>query len=474
MSFGEALKRLLASCSIQYSHLAFALGYDVSYISKWISGSKLPSPKSSMELFRKIAAFIIAQADASGKRELALLCDYKGDAWDSVALQYEIIIYLQREYSLCRQSLAEKSQVRLTDNNAVIRFSDEPSKMTDAAEFIEALPSNRESDRGINIVTNTPDSAQILSKFQDNEKSICIRQLIQPEDFDINIDLYCRNIVTLLSSPKNIHYEFYEENSTQRLGVPFFVINHELLIHKLNQSSSENSFTVFTRDDNVISAFYDTIEKHYHLQNPMVWIYPQEEEVERNDVYNMLLQGECKCILPIMHPLHLGEPLMNDFLDKYSPVGPEEKEFQRRSMKAMEAGIISAVLFKSTIINYVTNGSIFLFGKQIAVDREDRIRHLRHLIDHLGSDSSVTIKIINDKNSLLNFSDSSLSIYLNNNFAFASDNRPNNAMRSVRIMSGRLINNLNEYYKHLMELSEEHSLSAAEAADYIDRCMKII
>ena len=43
MRFGEILGELTGLCSVKRCNLAAALGYDASYVSRWISGQKLPA-----------------------------------------------------------------------------------------------------------------------------------------------------------------------------------------------------------------------------------------------------------------------------------------------------------------------------------------------------------------------------------------------------------------------------------------------
>lgn len=43
MTFGQTLKQVLAISGLRASYLANDLGYDDSYISRWLSGQKLPS-----------------------------------------------------------------------------------------------------------------------------------------------------------------------------------------------------------------------------------------------------------------------------------------------------------------------------------------------------------------------------------------------------------------------------------------------
>ena len=71
MTFGEALRQLQAIYNIKLGNLSDALGYDISYMSKWISGAKLPSAKSAEMTCDRIAAYI-AQQNSEENQSLAI------------------------------------------------------------------------------------------------------------------------------------------------------------------------------------------------------------------------------------------------------------------------------------------------------------------------------------------------------------------------------------------------------------------
>ena len=58
MTFGRTLQELTRLCGVKRCNLADALGYDPSYISRWINGVKHPSLRSNDALPAQIAAYL--------------------------------------------------------------------------------------------------------------------------------------------------------------------------------------------------------------------------------------------------------------------------------------------------------------------------------------------------------------------------------------------------------------------------------
>ena len=70
MSFGSELRQVLNICHVKMTSLANCLGYDISYISKWISGSKSPAEGSIESICGKIAGYCLSGATEKEVRVL--------------------------------------------------------------------------------------------------------------------------------------------------------------------------------------------------------------------------------------------------------------------------------------------------------------------------------------------------------------------------------------------------------------------
>ena len=70
ITFGKLLEKLLHLSNQKKSSLAKALGYDVSYISKWITGKNLPTQKSISDICKITSEFIVDSLNMSHMQEL--------------------------------------------------------------------------------------------------------------------------------------------------------------------------------------------------------------------------------------------------------------------------------------------------------------------------------------------------------------------------------------------------------------------
>ena len=70
IAFGQLLEKLLYLSNQKKSTLAKELGYDISYISKWINGRNLPTQKSISSICKITSEFIVKSLNSTSKQEL--------------------------------------------------------------------------------------------------------------------------------------------------------------------------------------------------------------------------------------------------------------------------------------------------------------------------------------------------------------------------------------------------------------------
>ena len=92
MEFGKNIEKLIQFSGQKNYSLAKELGYDVSYISKWISGAMLPASKNIKNICEKTAKFVVDNATEIHKCEI--LAYYKLDI-NKYSSDESIIQYIQ-------------------------------------------------------------------------------------------------------------------------------------------------------------------------------------------------------------------------------------------------------------------------------------------------------------------------------------------------------------------------------------------
>lgn len=118
MEFGKNIEVLIQFSGQKNYSLARELGYDVSYISKWISGAMLPASKNIKHICEKTAKFIVSNCTDSYKNEI--LKYYNLDT-NNYTNDEDIIEYIQEmlneSYIFSTKKKANKNYIKLGKEN---------------------------------------------------------------------------------------------------------------------------------------------------------------------------------------------------------------------------------------------------------------------------------------------------------------------------------------------------------------------
>ena len=104
--FSELLEELLNTAEIKNANLAKSLQYDVSYISKWISGRMLPAEKTKRKVLQGISHEIVKQGSKEGCEILSsnyqVVSEEELEAviYDNLEAEYDYVQELQRTYGM--------------------------------------------------------------------------------------------------------------------------------------------------------------------------------------------------------------------------------------------------------------------------------------------------------------------------------------------------------------------------------------
>lgn len=235
MTFGQTLKQLLTLSGIKSAHLADALGYDTSYISRWVNDIKLPSLKNNEDLFSKISRTIVDGSDEAAIERLCLACGSE-HAW----LEESLEAALQTAYD----NASKQAQGPSLTPNALLLMGGRLPELTSV--FADAIIRSAEEkgSGSVNVTVNVPlhiYSNRNMDFWQDilaNPKvggnlSITVEQVVEMSSFEANIDSYCAAIMTLLRFDKGVRYEFLLGDTVSNAGCSFITIENTLVCNVL-------------------------------------------------------------------------------------------------------------------------------------------------------------------------------------------------------------------------------------------------
>lgn len=479
MTFGQTLRQLLTISGVKSAALASRLGYDTSYISRWISDIKLPSLKNNSRLFSQIAEGILEESDSSAREELRqTFCRDGSDAELEQAIESALsLAFTCSRPAVHQQAAMSRNAICIPDGmykdgydiyiNAMTQYAQETGDREIPCITATPLkPYNNQNEAFWGAILSSP---QIFGKLH-----IILHQLIDSSDFSANVDSYCAAICTFAHYHEGIKYEFYEYNSVADIhSVQFIYIADKLSYQIIKNPFTGIVETVICNDAAALSNRWFSICKQLQLLPKLLSYQNCSSKYFRHFLYDYVMGGELRYLLNIMQPFFITDELADEFIEQYVADGKEEiRSFYMYFNSLCSKAAKEVIIFRSALLEYIYSGTILFCGRLLKVDREHRINHMKQLLENMKQEHC-RLTILSDANPLLNYNDMEMSLYLNksNGFMEPSDN---SGHYIVQISSRLATECFQQFFCHLQELGGSYVMKGKEACDFIEKGLGLI
>lgn len=454
MQFGSLLKAVLALNDIKMYNLADALGYDKSYISKWINNAKLPPAKSIDALSEQIAAFVAGECSDERKRMTARefgFAQKNGEPPEDPVFIRELAAVFRRTYWRTRYA----SEREDPGSNHVV-----PAARSDAAECI--LFTQPISKTG--AFQSALDDLQGLDT--ENER-FSLTAVIDPVRFGEHVDLYWKHICRLLRLPNVELVDLWD--APRDLPDRLAIAKHAFVEQSVPLPFSRQNVTMRVTDPATVDAYYEDACAFLRQQQVLL----ESSNVNGNLYYYKYSTTDTKrYLLSSMFPMYMSEELFEEILEKYGSKTQSSAAARKRYLKEFNTKK-SVVIYDTALLRYMSTGKLSAFDayEGETLTKDERKRHLQGLIDEMEDGQRLELKILSDKNPILNYNDISVSFFMNGSSAYCSDIRKKTA--GVRyFVSSECRKHLSTFLDHIHALPGSYLTGQQRAIDYIYYGMK--
>lgn len=454
--------------------LADRMGYDVSYISKWQSGAKLPSSRNAEELFGKMAHFFAVNTEAAQQKEIK---EVLGLEYDGAGLEKALEKCLLQSLLKQKEQKEEhrKVQERISYDSL---WQDQETVAGAVGGMIYELCSRAERDVDIIVtcpfqeyVTKENDFFKKLEALEKRGITVRIHQFIDMEKFKNQTDAYCRCIAMYLNAIHSVRYDFYELPH-EHADIPVLVIKNGLLVTEIQEPFTREKYTTVIRSLPLVNAYYEAAYACLISRKPLVEEYSVHKMYQEKYIFDYMMQNEYRYLLRSMHIIHLPDDMLWELCRKYT--GDQESALLQYNMNRNSfQAPVTAVVYKSTLMDYIFDGKINIFGKEAEVEREWRVRHITHLIEELEKNSSIRIFLLENNNPYIGYDDLQSTIYFCRDTVFAMAVQ-NGISGYYRFFSKKLIDQFNEFYRHIENAGDEYLLRGQKVTDFLRQGLKFI
>ena len=466
MEFSALLQKLIRISNVKPQVLADRMGYDVSYISKWQSGAKLPSSRNAEELFGKMAHFFAVNTEAAQQKEIK---EVLGLEYDGAGLEKALEKCLLQSLLKQKEQKEEhrKVQERISYDSL---WQDQETVAGAVGGMIYELCSRAERDVDIIVtcpfqeyVTKENDFFKKLEALEKRGITVRIHQFIDMEKFKKQTDAYCRCIAMYLNAIHSVRYDFYELPH-EHADIPVLVIKNGLLVTEIQEPFTREKYTTVIRSLPLVNAYYEAAYACLISRKPLVEEYSVHKMYQEKYIFDYMMQNEYRYLLRSMHIIHLPDDMLWELCRKYT--GDQESALLQYNMNRNSfQAPVTAVVYKSTLMDYIFDGKINIFGKEAEVEREWRVRHITHLIEELEKNSSIRIFLLENNNPYIGYDDLQSTIYFCRDTVFAMAVQ-NGISGYYRFFSKKLIDQFNEFYRHIENAGDEYLLRGQKSQTF--------
>lgn len=474
MEFSALLQKLIRISNVKPQVLADRMGYDVSYISKWQSGAKLPSSRNAEELFGKMAHFFAVNTEAAQQKEIK---EVLGLEYDGAGLEKALEKCLLQSLLKQKEQKEEhrKVQERISYDSL---WQDQETVAGAVGGMIYELCSRAERDVDIIVtcpfqeyVTKENDFFKKLEALEKRGITVRIHQFIDMEKFKNQTDAYCRCIAMYLNAIHSVRYDFYELPH-EHADIPVLVIKNGLLVTEIQEPFTREKYTTVIRSLPLVNAYYEAAYACLISRKPLVEEYSVHKMYQEKYIFDYMMQNEYRYLLRSMHIIHLPDDMLWELCRKYT--GDQKSALLQYNMNRNSfQAPVTAVVYKSTLMDYIFDGKINIFGKEAEVEREWRVRHITHLIEELEKNSSIRIFLLENNNPYIGYDDLQSTIYFCRDTVFAMAVQ-NGISGYYRFFSKKLIDQFNEFYRHIENAGDEYLLRGQKVTDFLRQGLKFI
>lgn len=476
MTFGSTLRELTTICGVKRCNLAAALGYDPSYVSRWINDVKLPAVHSDGTLFRDIGVYLAASTALPARRRaaarFALDCPVPEDDAMFARAVAELLAGAYRD----TQRSQSTRPVKTGRENASFARARQTSLFPEA--IFEALREHAANAAQVDIICTTPIHAQFkndetffrqLRAALPRETAVRVLQFVDMDDFVNHLDLSCRSFCYLMGQDHNIQYEFYELKPGRSQGSHIFLIRDSLLLQYDRNPFSRELMLLESGDPTLVSQ-YSAAADRYILNRRALNDHVHMRRLLDNQFFlDYFMQPHCRCLLKRMQPLFFPEQLQRKLMPRERAIGGKMGLFLDGSRFFQ-----TIVCYKPAFVDYVYTGRMSAFGRVVEVPREDRLVHLQTMLDRLSQSPEVRLCILSARNPICNYEDQSTSLFLSPSAAFSLKHQDTRDQVLYTLSSPAMIRHMNTWLDHMESLPPDLCLTGEDAMDYISRCIKLL
>lgn len=394
-NFGNYLQQLLLTAGIKNNLIANELNYDVSYISKWITGKAVPSKKNIISTLEIISAILVNQADDAGR--IALLKQF--NITDYSDLQRVLFETLQEAYYY---TLGEENE-QYYINNASLKVSPQ-GQFPFFPDFAKNL--SLESELSISVMVDLY-ALDHISKLQMaglKEQRFALEKMSENIKMDYIVDISHLDgssvydvllFIHMMSNFSVMNFSIY--HSTYASGKILMAAKEFFAGITLLGNNGQFMCTTSTRDKKMVEELYLTIQNQINPDKALFYKMDMNSLVQSRKYMQSLLSKDVKWLVGHITELFISPELFSSFAKKYfsREVQDELRKTHKLIVNAIKSNEIKIMFYNSSIMDFILSGELDFFNNKVILTSQqirEEVVYLKNLFHSMEPGSLKLVK----------------------------------------------------------------------------------
>ncbi len=431
-SFSIQLERILLQANIKNATLADALNYDISYISKWLTGSALPSRKNIERVINAVSILATEQTEPAVRESLRTAIGVQNDA----SLRDFVIESLRDAYyetigeSEASQYL-HNATLRVNPQGQIPMLSDLSRSLNPSGQLQVAVFADLFSlDRSSRLTMAGIDERHF--RMQENCSHLTI-------DYIIDLNTLCDNsvynvilLIHMMTGFSAAKFRIYHSDDAG--GKLLIAAKDEFAGISLLTGNGQALCTTVTREKKRATEIYDTICNQIDPDRLVFQTTDMQSLLLNLEYFRNLLSQDLRWLVGHITEHFLPEALFFNLLDDCFADDPAAKAEAERAYQLisgiLQKSRVRIMLYRLALADFMISGELDFFNRKIILSPSDRHKVLCYMQELIRNMSPERIKLVKE-----GFSDDFK--YITNPCMFLSE-----SASYLRLENGRYADNL--------------------------------
>ena len=401
--FSYLLERLMLAADLKNYTLAMELQYDVSYISKWVSGKVLPAEKSSEKVLRGISRCIVDALSDTAREKLCQ--DYQ--VFDMEDLERAIYDHLEAEYNYVKgltksigTDIAPKTLhfASLTLPQFAAKMHHPALRNINSLNVVAAMDILSMEREYRFLVTQMSNQHMPLNReLSEVHYSLMLNLEIGRRDY-IYDSIF---LINMLSDNTNIDFNIYE--CPQAYGKLIFAVKDSYCISGMLIGSNRCLSVTISEEEEFREIMYERTSALCHREMLLFRKTTMDEMLLKYDYIQSMLSPDLRWLIGRMTEHFLSDDLFEEVLEQVCLSGKwaVDKELLRRvhslTKTVLEESGIKIMIYESAFTAFSVSGEMDFYGHTVTLTTDQRLRYIQYMSSLLDTKNNLAVKMVHGR-----------------------------------------------------------------------------